>query len=255
MGKGQYIKMITAIGIGIMLLTGCGVSMDRLLGRDIAERRNNQGDETCPQITTFTVSPVTVQCGGQVSLEIAATSPVAQQLTYTWDIEGQTFEVGQRAVWKTPTSRTIGDPEKTFTVRGVVSDGQCSVTRSVEVTILCSSAFDAMVHFAFAKSDLDATAKAELDEIGKKLQQSPGQNVLIDGHTDYIGTNQNNMRLGQRRAEAAKNYLMKTWHISSDRFITRSFGEEQPIAPNETDPGRAQNRRAEMFRVLLSTKQ
>ncbi|MFN2304515.1 MAG: OmpA family protein, partial [Anaerolineales bacterium] len=60
--------------------------------------------------------------------------------------------------------------------------------------------------------------------------------------------------LGERRAAAVKNYLVTTWGITPDRIITRSYGEEQPIAPNETVTGRAKNRRAEVFRLVLSTK-
>jgi outer membrane protein OmpA-like peptidoglycan-associated protein len=253
MVKLRSIRIIGVIGIVMAFIAGC-TSMQRILGRDIAEQKQVQEEEWCPKITTFTVSPLTAQCGGQVSLELAAISPDATPLTYTWDIEGQTFETGQKAVWKTPTGRTIGDPEKVFTVRGIVSDGQCAVTRSVDVTVLCSSAFDVMVHFAFGKSYLDATATTELDEVGKKLQLSPTYTVLIEGHTDYIGSDQMNKRLGQRRAEAVRNYLVKTWNINPDRIITRSFGEEQPIASNETATGRAKNRRAEVFRVILSTK-
>jgi outer membrane protein OmpA-like peptidoglycan-associated protein len=257
MARLNYCRIIGVIGIVLVLMTGCAefpMSIQRALGKDVAAKRNAQGEEWCPKITAFTVSPLTVQCGGQVSLEIAATSVTPGQLSYTWDIEGQTFETGQRAVWKTPTGKTIGEPERVYTVRGIVSDGQCSLTKSAEVTVLCNSALDVAVHFEFGKANLDATAKAQLDEIGQKLQQHPTQTVLIEGHTDYIGSERANESLGEGRAEAAKDYLVKTWNITPDRIITRSFGEEQPIAPNESPEGRAKNRRAEVFRVILTTK-
>jgi outer membrane protein OmpA-like peptidoglycan-associated protein len=260
MAKLSYYGMIGAIGIVIVCMTGCAVEppifIQRALGKEIAEQRKlqGQGTEWCPKITTFTVSPLTVKCGGQVSLELAATARSTEPLTYMWDIEGYTKETGQKAVWNTPTSKTIGDPEKVFTVRGIVTDGQCAITRSAEVTVLCMSTLDRMVHFEFGKSHLDATAKTELDEIGEKLLQHPTQSVLIEGHTDHIGGEQFNKRLGERRAEAVKNYLVQTWGITPDRIITRSYGEEQPIAPNVTITGRAKNRRAEVFRVVLSTK-
>ena len=247
----------TRFGIIILIVgltTGCAQVPDffqRALGRDIATQRH-EGD--CPTITTFTVSPETARCGDPVTLEIGAAPLLPQQLTYTWEIEGQTFETGQRAVWKTPTCKTIGDPEKTYTVRGVVSDGACDVTKAAEVTVLCNCAFDVMVNFEFAKANLDPTARIQLDKIGEQLRQNPEYNVLIEGHTDYIGSNQSNQRLGDRRAEAVKKYLVSHSNIDPDRVITRSFGEEEPIAPNETAPGRAQNRRAEIFRVILHTK-
>ena len=257
MARVTYYGMIGVIGIVIMLVTGCGgtpMFIQRALGQDVAAQRKMQGEEWCPKISVFTVSPLTIQCGGQVALEIAATSATPGQLSYTWDIEGQTFETGQRAVWKTPTGKTIGEPERVYTVRGIVSDGQCSVTKSAEVTVLCNSALDVTVHFEFGKANLDATAKTRLDEIGQKLQQHPTQTVLIEGHTDYIGSEQANKRLGQQRAETVKAYLVKTWSITPDRIITRSFGEEQPVALNASSEGRAKNRRAEVFRVILTTK-
>jgi outer membrane protein OmpA-like peptidoglycan-associated protein len=257
MAKLKYYGIIGGIGLVILFVTGCAeppMFIQQALGRGIAEQRKTLGDEWCPTITTFTVSPLAVKCGGQVALELAAVSPNGGTLTYSWDIEGQTFDTGQKAVWNTPTGQTIDDPEQVFTVRGIVSDGQCAVTRSADVTVLCNSALDRMVHFEFGKANLDMTTKTLLDEIGEKLQQYPTQSVLIEGHTDYVGSNQANKQLGERRAEAVKNYLVTTWGITPDRIITRSYGEEQPIAPNETVTGRAKNRRAEVFRLILSTR-
>lgn len=250
---------ITIIGILVMfvLMTGCAEApmfIQQALGRGIAEQREYAKNAPCPKITVFNVTPLTAKCGGEVTLDFAAASPTNDPLTYVWDIEGQTFQTGQRAVWKTPGSDIIGDPEKTFTVRGVVSDGQCSITQSAEVTVICAAAFDSMVHFEFGKADLDATARIELDRIAEELEKNPDQAVMIDGHTDFVGTEPANERLGERRAEAVRNYLIKTWKIAGDRIITRSFGEEEPIAPNDDLMGRAKNRRAEMFRILLSTR-
>ncbi|GAK56900.1 outer membrane protein [Candidatus Vecturithrix granuli] len=248
---------VAGILLLILIMSGCTQTSDltqRIMGRDIAAQRGAEGEGWCPSITVFTVTPLTAKCGDPVSLELAATAPQSDQLSYLWEIEGQSFETGHRAVWHTPTCQTIEDPEKVYTVRGVVTDGECSVTRSVEVKVLCNCALDTMVHFEFAKANLDATAKTELDGIAEKVLQNPEYSVLIEGHTDYIGNEQNNERLGKRRAEAVKNYLIKTWQIDADRLITRSYGEKQPIAPNETTEGRAKNRRAEVFRIILTTR-
>jgi len=257
----QYRRYARLIGILTWVvagafLAGCGetpMMIQRALGRDIAEARAKADEIPCPVITTFSVAPATAKCGGQVGLEIAATSPTGLPIRYVWEIEGQTFESGQKAVWNTPTTQTIGDPEKVYTVRGVASDGQCAVTRAVEVTVLCATAFDAMVHFEFAKAELDSTAKIALDEIGAKLQQNPNHAVLIEGHTDYVGTEPANEKLGERRAAAVKQYLQQQWNIDPSRVLTRSFGEVQPIAPNDSSAGRSKNRRAEVFRVMFST--
>ncbi len=244
------------MSIGVIMIlagvtTGCANVSElfhQAMGRNIATQR---AEGNCPTISTFTVSPETVRCGDPVRLEIGAATRIPQQLRYTWEIEGQTFETGQRAVWKTPTCKTIDEPERTYTVRGVASSGSCDVTKVKEVLVMCHCAFDVMVNFEFAKANLDATAKTQLDDIAEQLQQKPEYNILIEGHTDYIGSNQSNQRLGDRRAAAVKRYLIRQWNIQPDRIVTRSYGEEDPIAPNETDSGRARNRRAEVFRVIL----
>jgi outer membrane protein OmpA-like peptidoglycan-associated protein len=254
----RYIQLlgVAAWIVCVVLLAGCGESsmmLQRALGRDIAEVREKPEEKPCPVITTFTVAPATAKCGGQVALEIAATTLSGLPIHYAWEIEGQTFETGQKAVWNTPTTQTIGDPEKVYTVRGVASDGQCAVTQALEVTVLCVSAFDAMVHFEFGRAELDTTAQIALDEIGEKLQQNPNHAVLIEGHTDYVGTEPANERLGERRAAAVKEYLQKNWGIDPSRVLTRSFGEVQPLASNESSTGRSKNRRAEIYRVMFST--
>jgi outer membrane protein OmpA-like peptidoglycan-associated protein len=251
-------RMMGMLGVLLVLLVGCSDGMtyiQQALGSGIADRRDEAKRAACPRITVFAVTPEAVKCGGQVALDFAAVSPSNALLTYSWDIEGQTFQTGQRAVWQTPDGSAIGDPEKAFTVRGIVTDGQCSVTQSVDVTVLCLAALDSSVHFEFGRADLDATAKLELDEIADTLLKNPDQAVMIDGHTDYVGTDPANLRLGERRSEAVKKYLMATWKIDPSRIMTRSFGEEQPIAPNEIAGGRAQNRRAEVFRIMLSTRE
>jgi len=254
----KYMRWMTTIWLilSLALLAGCGetsMRIQRALGRDIAEKRAKADEKPCPVITAFSVTPATAKCGGHVSLEIAATTITGLPIDYAWEIEGQTFDTGQQAIWNTPTAQTIGDPEKVYTVRGVASDGQCSVTQAVEVTVLCVSAFDAMVHFEFGRAELDTTAQIVLDEIGEKLRQNPDHAVLIEGHTDYVGNEPANERLGERRADVVKRYLQKNWNIDPSRVLTRSFGEDQPIAPNDSTTGRSKNRRAEIFRVIFSS--
>ncbi|HUG27910.1 MAG TPA: OmpA family protein, partial [Gemmatimonadales bacterium] len=73
-------------------------------------------------------------------------------------------------------------------------------------------------------------------------------NVEVIGHTDWIGTNEYNMRLSRARAESVKNFLIARG-VAADRVATAWFGEERPVATNETDAGRAQNRRVEINRT------
>ena len=77
------------------------------------------------------------------------------------------------------------------------------------------------------------------------LRAYPDVKVEIHGHTDWVGSEAYNMKLGLRRAEAVKKYLIEQDGITGENLITKSFGESQPVATNETKEGRAQNRRIE----------
>jgi len=88
-----------------------------------------------------------------------------------------------------------------------------------------------------------------LNEYVKALKGGLSNAVLvIAGHTDNIGSEVYNQNLSRRRAQAVKDYLVRQG-IAADRLIVRGFGKTQPIASNETEDGRAQNRRVEFIRV------
>jgi outer membrane protein OmpA-like peptidoglycan-associated protein len=85
-----------------------------------------------------------------------------------------------------------------------------------------------------------------LDEIALKLQQNPRLRMSITGHTDDRGGETANERVGLRRAEALRDYLIQQHNIDTSRIETRSAGEGSPVADNQTAEGRKQNRRAEV---------
>ncbi|EPR43432.1 OmpA/MotB domain protein [Desulfovibrio sp. X2] len=97
--------------------------------------------------------------------------------------------------------------------------------------------------FDFDKSDIKAKYVPEVEKVAKLLKENPEATVAIDGHTDGIGTDAYNMKLSQRRADAVRDYLVKKLGIKADRITAQGFGKSQPIASNDTDAGRAQNRR------------
>lgn len=105
------------------------------------------------------------------------------------------------------------------------------------------------VNFAFDRSELTDYAKATLDNaasvIGGLVKKYPGLKIDILGHTDWIGTDAYNQALSERRANAVKGYLVRKG-VEADRISNFAYGESKPIAPNETDEGRALNRRAEI---------
>lgn len=104
------------------------------------------------------------------------------------------------------------------------------------------------VNFDFNKATLKSESYPILFHAVQVLLMNPDMRVEIQGHTDNIGSEDYNMKLGEKRAQAVKDYLVARG-ISADRLSTRSFGESQPIADNKTASGRAMNRRVE-FKVL-----
>ncbi len=101
-----------------------------------------------------------------------------------------------------------------------------------------------IVNFAFDKSDLTTAAKANLDKLAEVLKNNPDTNINIYGHTDSRGTDAYNQGLSERRAAAVKSYLMSLG-VAGSRMFTMGVGEKEPKATNETEAGRAQNRRVE----------
>jgi peptidoglycan-associated lipoprotein len=107
------------------------------------------------------------------------------------------------------------------------------------------------VHFDFDRFNLRPDALKILDDAVAKLQANPDIRVTIEGHCDSIGTQQYNLALGERRANAAREYLVSRG-IAASRLQTVSYGEDRPIADNNTAQGRAQNRRAHLL-VIMET--
>ena len=99
------------------------------------------------------------------------------------------------------------------------------------------------VNFGLDTYDIDATARAILDTQVDWLQRYPNVNVTVEGHCDERGTREYNLALGDRRANAAKNYLVARG-IAPSRITTISYGKERPIALGSDEASWAANRRA-----------
>jgi outer membrane protein OmpA-like peptidoglycan-associated protein len=100
--------------------------------------------------------------------------------------------------------------------------------------------------FDIDKSDLSPAAKEELDAVGKFLVANASASATLFGYTDDTGKAEYNMELSRRRAEAAADYLNQNFNLGPDRVVTLWYGAENPVASNDTEEGRAQNRRVEI---------
>ncbi len=102
------------------------------------------------------------------------------------------------------------------------------------------------VHFDFNKAIIRPDAKPVLDEAVQILKtEEPSAAVIVEGHTDSVGSEAYNMKLSQRRADAVRSYLVRNG-IAANRIRTEGFGKTRPVASNATADGRAQNRRVEL---------
>ncbi len=102
------------------------------------------------------------------------------------------------------------------------------------------------VHFDFDKAGIRSDSVATLREAANTLKENPSVHVVIEGHSDSQGTEDYNQRLSLRRAESVKDYLVKLG-VAADRLTVRGKGESQPVASNDTEEGRAENRRVELL--------
>ncbi len=105
--------------------------------------------------------------------------------------------------------------------------------------------FGSGILFDVDKSDLRPEAKRDLTELAGILKKYDKTNILVEGHTDATGTEDHNLDLSRRRAQSVANYLSAE-EVRADRFRIMGYGEEQPIATNETAEGRQANRRVEI---------
>ena len=100
--------------------------------------------------------------------------------------------------------------------------------------------------FATGKAEIQSGAAANLDRLTAFMTQYPDRTVAIEGYTDSMGSEEMNLSLSQRRADAVKNYLTNQG-VGSTRMSSSGRGEDSPVADNESAAGRQQNRRVEVI--------
>jgi outer membrane protein OmpA-like peptidoglycan-associated protein len=105
--------------------------------------------------------------------------------------------------------------------------------------------FDSGLMFDVDKADLRSASRDNLTNLAGILNKYPDTNILLEGHTDATGSNDHNLELSRRRAQSVANYL-STQQVLVTRFTIMGYGEDQPIASNDTADGRQQNRRVEV---------
>lgn len=101
------------------------------------------------------------------------------------------------------------------------------------------------IFFQTASYELLPASTVELDKLVRLLQGNPGMRIEVGGHTDNVGKDADNQVLSERRANAVRDFVLAQG-IAADRVTAKGYGAKQPVATNDTEEGRAQNRRTEV---------
>jgi outer membrane protein OmpA-like peptidoglycan-associated protein len=99
--------------------------------------------------------------------------------------------------------------------------------------------------FAYDRAAVSPGMTRAIDQLARFLEKNPDRTAVIEGHTDNIGSEQYNLALATKRAEAVK-ALLVAQGISPERIVTRGYGEQYPVSPNDSASGRQRNRRVEV---------
>ncbi|MDP4630180.1 MAG: DUF5723 family protein [Flavobacteriales bacterium] len=134
------------------------------------------------------------------------------------------------------------------------ADGFFRFAKEAEVVILKEEEKQVMkkafenLEYKTSSDVILSSSFSSLDELAKLMAVNSAWKLRISGHTDNVGPREANVNLSKRRSESVKKYLMSKG-IAADRFEVLYFGPDKPIAPNNTEDGRARNRRVEMLIV------
>jgi len=101
------------------------------------------------------------------------------------------------------------------------------------------------IFFETASAEILPPSEPELSKVIELMSKNPTMHIRINGHTDNVGSTADNQILSENRANSVKKYLVEQG-ISSTRISTKGFGESSPIDTNETNTGKANNRRTEI---------
>lgn len=131
-----------------------------------------------------------------------------------------------------------------FTAASKISGTSVKMTeKEVNISILAH-------HLFTAKLGLKDQGKETLDRVGNLLNAYPDYQVIIRGHTDSLGTPALNQGLSEKRAQKVREYLVAYQNILPSKIIAEGKGSSEPVAPNDTEPGRMLNRRVEIVMII-----
>jgi OmpA-OmpF porin, OOP family len=127
-------------------------------------------------------------------------------------------------------------------IEGTFSVDEGHVFRQANQLVLSLNA----IRFRSGKSTIEPASFAVLAKVGEAIKLFPGASMVVEGHTDSEGSDSANLLLSQDRADAVRQYLISNLGIEAEKVSSVGYGEAKPIASNETETGRARNRRIDL---------
>ncbi len=151
-------------------------------------------------------------------------------------------ETQTTATTTTETKTEVAEP-KAEPIEPIAGQMQSDVYTGTDTVGYLAEGVKDRVFFATNESVLTTASRETLRAQAAWLRKNPDVTVVVEGHADERGTREYNLALGERRANAAKDYLM-TYGISSDRITVLSYGKERPVDPGSTPLAWSKNRRS-----------
>ena len=174
-----------------------------------------------------------------------STDPDGDALTYVWD-----FGDNSRSLAAKPSKSYLAPGSHTVAL--LVEDGKGGADRATHSVNIAPRPRRRIVlrnvNFDFDKADLRPDAIPILNEVVEYVKEYLDLTVIIEGHTDWTGSEQYNQGLSERRADSVRRHFISQG-IAPRRLSTKGYGELQPVATNRTREGRSLNRRVE-FKLL-----
>ena len=128
-------------------------------------------------------------------------------------------------------------------IQGLFNADEANVYRKKDNILIRAQGF----YFASGQSEIDSRNFALLQKIASAIAEYPNANIVVTGHTDANGYHATNLKLSKLRADKVMKFLNEVGGISLERITSEGFGEQKPVASNETIDGRTENRRVEIL--------
>ncbi len=248
----QPVSKLTGVAIAFLLLSACGSMPTQPAGLDNVRNKLTQL-QADPQLASR--APVAIKEAEAAVL--AAEAPqkkkdagLAQHLVFIADRKVDIAQAqaqsrlseDQRKILseQRETSRLDARTQEADDLRRQIDQLNAKQTDRGLVVTLGDVLFDT------GKSSLKGGAANNLSKLSAFLNKYPDRTVVIEGHTDSVGSENSNFSLSQRRADSVKSYLMNQ-NVDSSRLSASGKGESSPVASNDSPVGRQQNRRVEVI--------